>query len=460
MLGTMLWKNYLLKRATPFSTLSEILIPILFMCLLIWIKTLSTAYDSPNIAYYCGQAAPWYYSDGISPIDVTPYQCLVKPPQCDQENYYQEGFNAPPFPNITLPQGLQVYEQYGYVESGFSSGNANNPFYTYTLADTSLVYQETKIDNPSLPMSSILSRMSRHNALLALAPQSNDPALTAMVVSLSEYIVSLANNTNYTKCISLFSDQSSLDSYITNDNYNQEGYGHGKVGMAIVLNSFDIENVQWDYAIRSNFTQIGSDSVSCLYSGCSTTYNIPSTKYYTDDYSKPQSAGYMYGYTYSGFSTLQQTMDQFIFSHYTTNSTTPIIHASVSMMPTTSYITDNFEQVISSTLPLFYMLSFTYPVSRIIRALVMEKESRIKEGMKMMGLTDFSYNLSWFITIFIQLTVMVILITLVTSTSVFEYSNKVYVFIFLESYSLAIMSMCFLFASIFSKARTAALLVS
>jgi hypothetical protein len=153
-------------------------------------------------------------------------------------------------------------------------------------------------------------------------------------------------------------------------------------------------------------------------------------------------------------------MDQFIFSQYTSNSTTPTIHASVSMMPTVSYLSDNFESVISSTLPLFYMLSFTYPVSRIIRALVMEKESRIKEGMKMMGLTDFSYNMSWFITIFTQLTIMVILITLVTSTSVFEYSNKVLVFIFLESYSLAIMSMCFLFASIFSKARTAALLVS
>ena len=55
---------------------------------------------------------------------------------------------------------------------------------------------------------------------------------------------------------------------------------------------------------------------------------------------------------------------------------------------------------------------------------------------------------------------MVILIVLVTASSVFEYSNKVLVFIFLESYSLAIMSMCFLFASLFSKARTAALMVS
>jgi hypothetical protein len=152
-------------------------------------------------------------------------------------------------------------------------------------------------------------------------------------------------------------------------------------------------------------------------------------------------------------------MDQFIFSHYLNNET-PEITASVSIMPTESYLTDDFESVISSTLPLFYMLSFLYPVSRIIRSLVIEKETRIKEGMKMMGLRDWEYNLSWFITVFVQLTLMVILITLVTSTTVFEYSNKFLVFIFLESYSLAIMSMCFLFASIFSKARTAALMVN
>lgn len=97
-------------------------------------------------------------------------------------------------------------------------------------------------------------------------------------------------------------------------------------------------------------------------------------------------------------------------------------------------------------------------MSRIIRALVTDKETRVKEGMKMMGLTSFAYNLSWFITLFVQLTVMVALIILVTANSVFEYSDKLLVFIYLEAYSLAIMSMCFVIAAVFSRARTAALL--
>jgi hypothetical protein len=126
-------------------------------------------------------------------------------------------------------------------------------------------------------------------------------------------------------------------------------------------------------------------------------------------------------------------------------------------MPTLDYLTDNFQFVISSTLGLFYMLSFLYPVSRIIRGLVVEKEQRIKEGMKMMGLTNFAYNMSWLITISLQLTLVSLLITLVTSTSVFEYSNKVLVFIYFMAFSFAIMNFCFMLSTFFSRSKIASL---
>ena len=61
--------------------------------------------------------------------------------------------------------------------------------------------------------------------------------------------------------------------------------------------------------------------------------------------------------------------------------------------------------------------------------------------MKMMGLSDTVYNLSWLITTFIQMTLVAILITLVTSSSVFEYINKIFVFIYFEVFSLAVISM-------------------
>lgn len=78
--------------------------------------------------------------------------------------------------------------------------------------------------------------------------------------------------------------------------------------------------------------------------------------------------------------------------------------------------------------------------------------------MKMMGLTDSAYNLSWLITTFLQMTFISILITLVTGGSVFEYSNKVYVFIYFEAFSLAVINMCFLLSTFFSRSKSASLL--
>ena len=78
--------------------------------------------------------------------------------------------------------------------------------------------------------------------------------------------------------------------------------------------------------------------------------------------------------------------------------------------------------------------------------------------MKMMGLTDTVYNLSWLITTVLQMTLVSILITLVTASSVFEYSNKIYVFLYFEAFSLAIINMCFLLSTFFSRSKSASLL--
>ena len=53
------------------------------------------------------------------------------------------------------------------------------------------------------------------------------------------------------------------------------------------------------------------------------------------------------------------------------------VAAAVGLMPSTAYVTDNFEQVISGVLGLFYMLCFLYPVARMTRGIVMEKENKI-----------------------------------------------------------------------------------
>mmetsp|Transcript_62430 Transcript_62430/g.122842 ORF Transcript_62430/g.122842 Transcript_62430/m.122842 type:complete len:2323 (-) Transcript_62430:80-7048(-) len=521
-LKSILWKNWLLKKAHFSGLMAEILLPVIFMALLIMIKNLTSVYNSPSIAYYCGNAYPWFYTSTIGDIDNNkPLTCLQQPDTCDVDNYYKDEASFK-YNNDTLV----VYSQYGYVSTATSSGAANSPFYTYTIGDKSDLYnigveEDDYLQNPSLPLCTILSNMAyqRVPAILAVAPaSSNNAELTNTVALLRRFILDQCSPPNtFSNTVHQFDSQSSVESYITDKHYDDEGYKYGKVGFAIILNALDTAAVQWDYSIRANYTSFfdqDDKTVACLYRGnhCDFTYTIPSTKFYTQDLYKPQSMEFQYGYTYSGFSTLQQTVDQFIFAMHPNNAANAHINylsdsaphssnsssrissvksggdrigiesnsetaaglehsslsafypnlvnimASVSLMPTSAYKTDDFQYIISSTLGIFYMLSFLYPVSRIIRALVLEKETRIKEGMKMMGLPDSVYNLSWLITTVLQMTLVSLLITLVTASSVFEYSNKLFVFLYFEAFSLAVINMCFLLSTFFSRSKSASLL--
>ncbi|CAM9576597.1 unnamed protein product, partial [Hapterophycus canaliculatus] len=88
-----LLKNALLKVADWKQSLAEVTIPALFMLLLVWIKSLTTVYDSPAASYSCGQTLPWQYEDSLDPATVVAsplFQCLVQPPNCTAKHYYRD----------------------------------------------------------------------------------------------------------------------------------------------------------------------------------------------------------------------------------------------------------------------------------------------------------------------------------------------------------------------------------
>ena len=69
--------------------------------------------------------------------------------------------------------------------------------------------------------------------------------------------------------------------------------------------------------------------------------------------------------------------------------------------------------------PFLVVFAVLYPVSNVITSLVKEKELRIKEGMKMMGLTDAAHTASWvfhFTVLFFCTSVLLVL----CSSNLFE----------------------------------------
>lgn len=173
---------------------------------------------------------------------------------------------------------------------------------------------------------------------------------------------------------------------------------------------------------------------------------------------RPPTSDHLWGYSYSGFLSLQKSVDEFILSKAAGDRM--YLNVSMGFFPEQAFRTDEFQQIITSTLGIFYMLAFLYPVSRAVRVLVSEKEGRMKEALRMMGLPDLIYHGSWFITFQAQWVVTNLLILFVVWDSVFRYSDHWLVFVWLEAVALAVMAFCFLISTFFSRSKTAATLGS
>ena len=64
-------------------------------------------------------------------------------------------------------------------------------------------------------------------------------------------------------------------------------------------------------------------------------------------------------------------------------------------MPASGGDYDPYGEILTNVLPYILLLIFVPPVYNTVFLMVREKESRIKESMRMMGMRDTAYWLSW-----------------------------------------------------------------
>jgi ABC-2 family transporter protein len=72
------------------------------------------------------------------------------------------------------------------------------------------------------------------------------------------------------------------------------------------------------------------------------------------------------------------------------------------------------NDLLVKNLPLFLMITYLIPLFYMVSKLAEEKEGKSREGMKMMGLKDSSYFLSWWV---FNLVVIVIMASIITGMS-------------------------------------------
>ncbi|ODM97870.1 ATP-binding cassette sub-family A member 3 [Orchesella cincta] len=123
---------------------------------------------------------------------------------------------------------------------------------------------------------------------------------------------------------------------------------------------------------------------------------------------KDQLTGGEPGYWSEGFVYVQYAIESELTFTITGETQTILLQR----FPYPAYDDDEFLVILQPFLPLVLVLSFLYSVLSIARTLVTEKEKRIHESMKMMGLTNTLHTTASFITFFALVSVSMLLITI------------------------------------------------
>ncbi|XP_055226996.1 phospholipid-transporting ATPase ABCA7 isoform X7 [Gorilla gorilla gorilla] len=126
-------------------------------------------------------------------------------------------------------------------------------------------------------------------------------------------------------------------------------------------------------------------------------------------------------------------------------------------MPYPCYVDDVFLRVLSRSLPLFLTLAWIYSVTLTVKAVVREKETRLRDTMRAMGLSRAVLWLGWFLSCLGPFLLSAALLVLVLKLGdILPYSHPGVVFLFLAAFAVATVTQSFLLSAFFSRANLAA----
>ncbi|XP_043113282.1 phospholipid-transporting ATPase ABCA1b [Puntigrus tetrazona] len=160
-------------------------------------------------------------------------------------------------------------------------------------------------------------------------------------------------------------------------------------------------------------------------------------------------------YIWGGFTYLQDVIEHSIIRAVTGTKEKTGVY--IQQMPYPCYVDDIFLRIMSRSMPLFMTLAWMYSVAIIIKGVVYEKEARLKETMRIMGLDNGILWFSWFISSLFPLLISAgLLVLLLKMGNLLPYSDPGVVFLFLGSFAVVTIMQCFLISTAFARANLAA----
>ena len=171
------------------------------------------------------------------------------------------------------------------------------------------------------------------------------------------------------------------------------------------------------------------------------------------------------GYYNEGFLCLQNLVESYVTKYFSINEI-PSVAINLQRFPYPPYNDDNFVLVIQGLFPFIIMLSFVFTVILTAKAIAYEKETGIKEAMKLMGMKTWVYWLSWYIKTIILVTPAVIFMIISFKVDVplksgghaaiLNQTNPVILCIFFFAFVSSTITLTFVTTTFFKKANSAA----
>ncbi|XP_071081915.1 phospholipid-transporting ATPase ABCA3-like [Haliotis cracherodii] len=168
-------------------------------------------------------------------------------------------------------------------------------------------------------------------------------------------------------------------------------------------------------------------------------------------------------YRSRGFLFLQRTIDEAVIKEWNASASDLLDNLDLRLqrMPFPPYREDGMATLLQILFPVLLMMSFILMAIQTTKGVVYEKERKLKESMKLMGLSAAAHWASWFLTIFIYILIFSAIFTVACGVNisgngaVLANSDPSVLIVFLICYGVAIISFCFMISAFTQRANIA-----
>jgi hypothetical protein len=252
-----------------------------------------------------------------------------------------------------------------------------------------------------------------------------------------------------------FQDESSLLDYIMQSGYsNDPNIRPIHTGIIFEWNAVDVAAGRIGYRLRMNST------------------DVPFFAYSVEDLQNAYApsayhSSLFYQYLQSHTLLVQYLVGSFLINF--ANTATGGAHADLTgVLPLTPTLTlepfplpaqqrDDFAVYFDVIIGLFCLLAFLYPISRFVRDIVHDRETKITETGRVMGAHRSASVIAWTIVYAIQLTVSAAVCTAVLHINVLKHANPYLIFVLLTLFAYSLLALGCAISAMFSRARLAGL---